>query len=158
MLLLQSLQNYIYLYIAICNRTTQIANKSEILIILLLSFELCSKFNTQADNMYACHSIAKKMNNYNQYLIITNMIIINTIIYVIQTLFVIESQIISKISLLGNVWGTTQIRVLTMNFHSFKMAAVSHDAIIVGRLVEQIAGVIVIELYNSMVLILMDTI
>ena len=116
----------LYLCITIYNQTPQITNKRETLTILWLSFEFCSKFNANADDILACHLIGNKMNNCNQYFIIINVIIINTIMYLIQTLFVIESQMIWKIALLGNSLGTRQtpitIHILTMNFDSFAMA------------------------------------
>lgn len=93
----------LYLFNAICNRTPQIANKSKTLIIVLMIIN-CIKFTADADKMNACQLIEEKKNNCNQYRIITNVhvIIISPIMYSIQRLFVIESQIIWKIVLLEN--------------------------------------------------------
>ena len=109
------------------------------------NIESYNKFNDEPDKIIVCYSIVNMMNNCNQYLIITNAIVINTIMYLIQTLLV-ESQIILKRTSLYNVYTRQTAITIIINMSSFAMAEVSNDAIIARCLVEQFAGVIDIEL------------
>ena len=115
----------------------------------MYNIESYNKFIADADKIVTYHSIVDKMNNCGQYMIITIIITTNTIMYLIETLL-IESQSVWKIDLLDNVCDTRHtaitIHILIMNFDPLPMAAIPKDAIIVVCLVEQIAGVIVIEL------------
>ena len=113
------------------------------------NIDIYNKFVAEADKIIACHSIVDKINNCSQYIIVTIVITTDTTMYLIQTLLV-ELQIIWKIALLDNVCDTRQaaitIHILIMNFDPLLMAEVPKDAIIVGCLVEEIEGIIVIEL------------
>ena len=93
------------------------------------------------------HLIATEMNNYNQYVIIINVIIINTIIYLIRTLFVIKSldasiiifdatdANINKLSDFGCVYGNNNNTTTTMNnillFLSFFAVVIEYEFIII---------------------------
>ena len=99
------------LFIIIYNGTSQIANKIQILTIVLMITSY-DKFIRKVDKINTCYSITNKMNAYNQYLIITNVIIIHTIMYLIQTLLMIESKIILKMALLYNVCDTGQAAII----------------------------------------------
>ena len=79
------------------------------------------------------------MNKCNQYLFITSINIINTLIYLIQTVLV-KSQIILKITFLNNIYNTKQttitIHILIISFIPLTITKVRNDTIIIACLVE----------------------